>query len=140
MFLGYPDGVKGYKLWCLEDGFKKCIISRDVIFNEKVMAMKENVATDSISKVSTSNQIQVDISQREINESVTTQATRDETTRRDELDDYLLARDRTRRETKAPERFVYADFTKFALAAASEIDNSEPSTYLEATSCKDRVK
>ena len=33
--MGYPKGVKGYKLWCLEYRFKKCLISRDVIFNEK---------------------------------------------------------------------------------------------------------
>ena len=40
LFLGYPEGVKGYKLWCLEPGFKKCIISRDVIFREEEMANK----------------------------------------------------------------------------------------------------
>lgn len=34
IFLGYPEGVKGYKLWCLEAGHKKSIISRDVTFNE----------------------------------------------------------------------------------------------------------
>ena len=34
MFIGYPQGVKGYKLWCLEEGINKCIISRDVTFNE----------------------------------------------------------------------------------------------------------
>ena len=34
IFIGYPDGVKGYKLWCLEVGHKRCIISRDVTFNE----------------------------------------------------------------------------------------------------------
>ena len=34
LFLGYPHGVKGFKLWCLEPGFQKCIISRDVTFNE----------------------------------------------------------------------------------------------------------
>ena len=32
-FIGYPDGVEGYKLWCLEEGFKKCMIIRDVVFN-----------------------------------------------------------------------------------------------------------
>jgi len=40
MFIRYPEGVKGYKLWCLEDGHKKCIISRDVVFNEFEMAHK----------------------------------------------------------------------------------------------------
>ena len=40
IFLGYPEGVKGYKLWCLEAGFKRCLVSRDVVFNEAEMAYK----------------------------------------------------------------------------------------------------
>ena len=32
MFLGYPAGVKGYSLWCLEPGHRRCIISCDVLF------------------------------------------------------------------------------------------------------------
>ena len=38
IFIGYPEGVKGYKLWCLKEGHKKCFISRDVIFNEMQMS------------------------------------------------------------------------------------------------------
>ena len=37
IFLRYPEGVKAYKLWCLEPGMRKCIVSRDVVFNEAVM-------------------------------------------------------------------------------------------------------
>ena len=33
VFLGYPFGVRGYKIWLIEE--KKCIISRDVTCNEK---------------------------------------------------------------------------------------------------------
>ena len=33
VFLGYLEGVKAYKLWCLEPGIRKCIVSRDVVFN-----------------------------------------------------------------------------------------------------------
>ena len=32
IFLGYPKGVKGYKLWLINE--RKVIISRNVIFNE----------------------------------------------------------------------------------------------------------
>lgn len=35
VFTGYPDGVKGYKVWLLED--EKRIISRNVAFREDVM-------------------------------------------------------------------------------------------------------
>lgn len=38
MFIGYLEGVKGYKMWCLEPGHAKCFISRDVVFNEHQMA------------------------------------------------------------------------------------------------------
>ena len=34
VFLGYPDGVKGYRLWCTELGKQGHIISRDVVFDE----------------------------------------------------------------------------------------------------------
>ena len=42
MFLGYPEGVKGFRLWCLEPGHKKCFISRDVTFNESEMAFGDS--------------------------------------------------------------------------------------------------
>lgn len=41
IFLGYPDGVKGYKLWCLIT--RKCLISKDVTFNEAEMVYPHKV-------------------------------------------------------------------------------------------------
>lgn len=41
MFIGYSDGVKTYRLWCLKIGYRRCIISRDVVFNEAEMAFKK---------------------------------------------------------------------------------------------------
>ncbi|GKB63082.1 retrotransposon protein, putative, ty1-copia subclass, partial [Tanacetum coccineum] len=37
IFLGYPKGVKGYRLWRLYDVKPKIIISRGVVFNESLM-------------------------------------------------------------------------------------------------------
>ncbi|KAL2513066.1 Retrovirus-related Pol polyprotein from transposon TNT 1-94 [Abeliophyllum distichum] len=37
VFLGYPQGVKGYRLWARGHGRVKVIISRDVTFNENEM-------------------------------------------------------------------------------------------------------
>ncbi|KAH9646575.1 hypothetical protein KPL70_024912 [Citrus sinensis] len=34
-FIGYPEGVKGYKIWCTDLSPPRCIISRDVTFNER---------------------------------------------------------------------------------------------------------
>ena len=39
-FLGYPDGVKGYRMWCIDFKPPKCIISRDVTFNESEILNK----------------------------------------------------------------------------------------------------
>lgn len=47
IFLGYPQGVKAYKLWSLEPGENKCFISRDITFDESLMPWKENSTKDS---------------------------------------------------------------------------------------------
>lgn len=39
VFLRYPDGVKGYKLGCLEDGKQGLVISRNVTFNKKLFSI-----------------------------------------------------------------------------------------------------
>ena len=33
LFIGYPEGVKGYKILCTNLSPPKCIVSRDVVFN-----------------------------------------------------------------------------------------------------------
>lgn len=33
-FIGYPEEVKGLKLWCTDLNPLRCIISKDVVFNE----------------------------------------------------------------------------------------------------------
>ncbi|XP_076929288.1 putative inactive G-type lectin S-receptor-like serine/threonine-protein kinase SRK [Bidens hawaiensis] len=37
IMLGYPDGVKGYKLWRLYEGSPKATVSRNVVFKEYIM-------------------------------------------------------------------------------------------------------
>lgn len=45
MFLGYPDGVKGYRLWGRTKPGVYVIVSRNVIFNkEDVLYLKNNNA------------------------------------------------------------------------------------------------
>ena len=38
IFIGYPAGVKGYKLWSLEPENQRILVTRDVIFDEKSVA------------------------------------------------------------------------------------------------------
>lgn len=35
--MGYPKSVKGYRLWCLEPSKRRCIVSKDVVFNKLEM-------------------------------------------------------------------------------------------------------
>lgn len=39
-FLGYPDGVKAYRLWCVDVKPLQCIVSRDIPFNESEILTK----------------------------------------------------------------------------------------------------
>lgn len=43
MFLGYPKGVKTYKLWGLKPRFKKYIINQNVVIDETEMVYKSKV-------------------------------------------------------------------------------------------------
>lgn len=49
IFLGYPDGVKGYKLWCIEKDSKKII--RDVTFNESEIPLAKGRVQKSVVEV-----------------------------------------------------------------------------------------
>lgn len=50
-FIGYPDGTKGYKLWCTDLKPLKCIISRDVVFNKSEMLKEQVAAHAKIQKI-----------------------------------------------------------------------------------------
>ncbi|GJU62225.1 retrovirus-related pol polyprotein from transposon TNT 1-94 [Tanacetum coccineum] len=86
IFLGYPDGVKGYRLWRLDDVKPKIIISRDVVFNESLMykdTLKGAGAADSV---------------KEVEFEVELQGNRN-------FDNYILVRDRAKRTTTIPARY-----------------------------------
>lgn len=79
LFLGYADGVKGYRLW--DPTAHKVVISRDVVFTED--KLQENGEDDSTTKKTTSiqmeKQFQVNDSseaslQHEVNETTESQA------------------------------------------------------------------
>ena len=56
------------------------------------------------------------------------------------LRDYQLARDRSRRIVKPPARYAYSDLVYCALVAGMEMRGSEPSYYEEAVSSQDCSK
>lgn len=60
IFIGYPEGVKGYKLWCLEPGQAKCLISRDAVFDESKMANIQKFNTTPVPTESDGSRIEVE--------------------------------------------------------------------------------
>nr|ABA91380.1 retrotransposon protein, putative, Ty1-copia subclass [Oryza sativa Japonica Group] len=106
IFLGYPSGVKGYKLWCSET--KKVVISRNVVFHESVMLHDKpstNVPIESQEKASVQQSPK-----------------------------HSIAKDKPKRNTRPPQRYIEeANIVAYALSVAEEIEgNAEPSTYSEA--------
>uniref|UniRef100_A0A803P381 Integrase catalytic domain-containing protein n=1 Tax=Cannabis sativa TaxID=3483 RepID=A0A803P381_CANSA len=150
LFLGYLEGVKGYKLWCLENGHRKCIISRDVVFKEHEMTMKTYVTNDTQNdKEMTGLEIQSNREEEDSTDQVDTQGylyseIDEQATEHERLpfdsQGYQLFRDRERRQVKPPERFGFADCTAFALASAEEIDTTVPTTYQEAINSRNKNK
>lgn len=61
MFLGYPEEFKPYRLWCLETGHKRCIISRYVVFNEAEIAFKKTDDVGRSTKISEEKLEQEDV-------------------------------------------------------------------------------
>lgn len=120
MFIGYPEGVKGYKFWCLEAGHKRCLISRDVVFKEEEMAMKCQPTREQNAQ---SSNMQIEVEDA-TGDSTRSKRQEDATEEESDLRDYQLARDRQRRESRPPSRFGYADFIAYALTVAEEVDSS----------------
>ncbi|GKB83069.1 retrotransposon protein, putative, ty1-copia subclass [Tanacetum coccineum] len=113
IFLGYPDGVKGYRLWRLDDVKPKIIISRDVVFNEKLMykdTLKGAGAADSGKEV----EFEVELQGSRVEPTVDPHTgenpgnedeEQDEGPQQQNLDNYVLVRDRAKRTTAIPTRY-----------------------------------
>ncbi|KAH9744862.1 hypothetical protein KPL70_003863 [Citrus sinensis] len=109
VFVGYPDGVKGYKIWCKDQG--KCIVKVELLTDkgsEKEAASDDERATAESEEHGVSELPQTD------------------------LQSYQLARDRVRREVRAPVRYGYADLIAYALLCADEVTIEEPANFSEA--------
>ncbi|KAL0310454.1 UNVERIFIED_CONTAM: Retrovirus-related Pol polyprotein from transposon TNT 1-94 [Sesamum calycinum] len=123
-FIGYPKGVKGYRLWLRSQPGFKVLISKDVIFNENEMPCldtpqdKKRLNLDiTFNKVEDNQQGEENEEEQNIEVA--------ENTNPEVLEDYLLARDRNRREPRIPAR--YNDFH-----IALNIESCEPNSVEEA--------
>ncbi|GJY83146.1 retrotransposon protein, putative, ty1-copia subclass [Tanacetum coccineum] len=153
IFLGYPEGVKGYSLWRLDDVKQKIIISRDVVFNESLMykdTLKGAGAADSGKEV----EFEVELQGSRVEPTVDPHIgprneveEQDEVPQQQNLDNYVLVRDRAKRTTAIPARYmdegnvslsrpswsrVKYDITAYAFAIVEEEDTHKPITFQEA--------
>ncbi|KAL0357378.1 UNVERIFIED_CONTAM: Retrovirus-related Pol polyprotein from transposon TNT 1-94 [Sesamum calycinum] len=142
VFIGYPEGVKGYRLWLRNQTGFKVVISKDVTFNESEMPCLNNSSRTELDFPSMFNKVEgsKEDNQQGEEDSEETQP-ESENTRIETQNDissenipsthnYQLARDRDRRESRLPSRF-----RDFHLALNTE--SNEPSSYREALESSD---
>lgn len=147
MFHGYLEGVKPYRLWCLEPGHKRCIIIRDVVVNKAEMTFKKTDDIGQSTKISVEElehediSVEVEHSDYELHNSY---EVKDEAQVVDEdketINDYLLARDMSRRVIKPPHRLGYANLIAFVLISTSEVLNEEPKDYKESVRTRNKIE
>ncbi|KAH9743388.1 hypothetical protein KPL70_003281 [Citrus sinensis] len=156
VFVGYPEGVKGYKVWC--GATHKFIISKDVTFHEESMLKDNDSAVFDFSPYTDESMKEAAIrkySRIEVESSSSSDrggqdmGTTEDLQERSEVDDlrtsvaelqdYQLARDRARKETKPPSRYAYVGMIAYALNSAEEIAIEEPASYREAVKGNKRL-
>jgi hypothetical protein len=155
VFLGYGEGVKGYRLWVRETKGYKIIISRNVVFNEDDLpCLKTDSSSGPLNQTdSIEREIEIEVEQvgddNQLPNIQTGEVEVDvdvESHRNDEVDhcdtdletnqtlgDYQLARDRQRRQVRPPVRFD----DEVSLLTVQGFIESEPVSYDEAMSSKD---
>lgn len=145
IFFGYPEGIKGYKLWCIEPGMNKTIISRDVTFREDIFPYKVTEGPiDSLVKNDSTEITKIEVELKddhpEATDNVLTEDDEPETESQtiDNLESYQLARDRKRRIIKPPQRLGHADLISYAFSIASQFQDDEPINLKEAMNSNDK--
>ncbi|GKF26566.1 retrotransposon protein, putative, ty1-copia subclass [Tanacetum coccineum] len=152
VLLGYLEGVKGYRLYRLDDESPKIVTSRNVVFNESVM-YKDTLKDSGEGGDKSVEELQVEVEPHRLNNHTPEEDQIDqedgddkdagdqETDQIPDLTDYQLAQDRERRTRTKPLRFRdESNMTAYTFVAAEEEDTHEPLTYQEAVACEDSSK
>ncbi|GJW07127.1 retrotransposon protein, putative, ty1-copia subclass [Tanacetum coccineum] len=127
VLLGYHEGVKGYRLYRLDDESPKIVTSRNVVFNESVMYK------DTLKDSGADQKDQEDGDDEDAGDQETDQPP--------DLRDYQLVQDREPRTRTKPLRFRdESNLAPYAFVTAEEEDTHELLTYHKAVSCKDSSK
>nr|GEY13448.1 retrovirus-related Pol polyprotein from transposon TNT 1-94 [Tanacetum cinerariifolium] len=137
IFMRYPDGVKGYKLWRLNDVKPKIIISRDVVFNKSLMykdTLKGTGAADSGKKVKFEVKLQGSRVEPTMDPHTgenlrNKDEEQDEGPQQQNLDNYVLVCDRAKRITTIPTRYM---------DEGNEEDTHDPITFQETINSSEK--
>ena len=146
VFIGYPEGVKGFKVWCTDLNPLRCIVSRDIVFNKGGLIKDSEAAGDENEKSRSEDRLELEVESsvlKNITESADscgvneqeedTVSPQEQSSPQEQIQEYQLTRDRQKRQVKPTKRFGYADLIGYALATANEIDDEEPKSFKEAT-------
>nr|GEW02889.1 hypothetical protein [Tanacetum cinerariifolium] len=152
ILLGYREGVKGYRLYRLDNESPKIATNRNVVFNESVM-YKDTLKDSGAGADKSVEELQVEMELQRLNnhtpkEDLTDQKDDDdedsgdqETDQTSNLTDYQLARDREPMTRTKPLRFQdESDMEAYAFVAAGEEDTHEPLAYQEIVAYEDSSK
>ncbi|GJZ72237.1 hypothetical protein Tco_0636088 [Tanacetum coccineum] len=142
VIMGHVEGVKGYRLYRLDNESPKIVTSRNVVFNESVM-YKDTLKDSGVGDKSV-EELQVEVELQRLNNHTHEEDQEDgndedagdqETNQPPDLTDYQLTRDREARTRTKPLRFQdESNMAAYAFAAAEEEDTHEPLT-LPGGSC-----
>ncbi|GJU90611.1 retrovirus-related pol polyprotein from transposon TNT 1-94, partial [Tanacetum coccineum] len=147
----YLEGVKGYRLYRLDDESPKIVTSKNVVFNKNVMY--KDTLKDSGAGNKSVEELQVGVELQRLNNHTPEEDQTDPEDGDDEdagdqatdqppdLIDYQLVRDNEPRTRTKPLRFRdESNMAAYAFVPGEEEDTHEPLTYQEAVACEDSSK
>ncbi|GJU94344.1 retrovirus-related pol polyprotein from transposon TNT 1-94 [Tanacetum coccineum] len=125
VLLGYPEGVKGYRLYSLDGESPKIVTSRNVV-EVKLQRLNNHTLEEDQTD-------QEDGDDEDAGDQKTDQTL--------DLRDYQLTQDREPRTRKKPLKFQdESNMAAYMFVAAEEEDTHEPLTYQESAACEDSSK
>ncbi|GJY19901.1 retrotransposon protein, putative, ty1-copia subclass [Tanacetum coccineum] len=152
VLLGYSEGVKGYRLYRLDNETPKIVTYRNVVFNESVM-YKDTLKDSGAGTNKSVEELHAEVELQRLNnhtpeEDQTDQEDGDdedagdqETDQTLDLTDYQLTQDREPRTRTKPLRFQdESNMAAYAFIVAEEEDTHKPLTYQEVVACEDNSK
>ncbi|KAJ0869659.1 putative RNA-directed DNA polymerase [Helianthus annuus] len=142
--IGYTDGVKGYRLWRLEEGSPRVINSRNVKVIEEVL-YKHVTGPGGADEKAKRVQIEVESMEKEqpADELIQPSTSCDQPaeTTSGQSSDHCIARDRPRRQPVKPVRFrTQEDISAYVFSVAEHDSIHEPITYHEAITSVEKDK